>query len=40
VEQVEKNVRAAQLPTLSPHQMQEAKRIYEELIKEEVHHQW
>ena len=40
VEQVEKNVRAAQLPTLSPHQMQEAKRIYVEFIKGEVHHQW
>lgn len=39
-EQVEKNVRAAQLPPLSPHQMQEAKRIYEEFIKEEIHHQW
>lgn len=40
VDQVERNVRAAQLPPLSPHQMQEAARIYEKYIKEEVHHLW
>ncbi len=40
VDQVERNIRAAQLPPLSPHQMQEAARIYEKYIKEEVHHQW
>ena len=40
VDQVERNIRAAQLPPLSPHQMQEAVRIYEKYIKEEVHPQW
>ena len=40
VDQVERNIRAAQLPPLSPHQMQEAARIYEKFIKEEVHPQW
>ena len=40
VTQVEKNVRASRLPQLSPHQMQEAKRIYERYIKGEVHDQW
>ncbi|TDQ15254.1 aryl-alcohol dehydrogenase-like predicted oxidoreductase [Algoriphagus boseongensis] len=40
VEQVEKNIRASQLPPLSPHQMQEAVQVYEEFIKPEVHHQW
>lgn len=38
--QVEKNVRAAQLPPLSPHQMQEAVRIYEKYLKQEIHSQW
>ncbi|HSF56166.1 MAG TPA: aldo/keto reductase [Algoriphagus sp.] len=40
VEQVEQNVRAAQLPPLSSNQMQEAFRIYEKYIKEEVHYHW
>jgi aryl-alcohol dehydrogenase-like predicted oxidoreductase len=40
VEQVEKNVRAAKLPPLSPHQMQEARRIYGQFIEKEVHGQW
>lgn len=40
VDQVERNVRAAQLPNLSPHQMQEARMIYERFIKKEVHEQW
>lgn len=38
--QVERNIRAAQLPPLSPQQMQEAARIYEKHIKEAVHHLW
>jgi aryl-alcohol dehydrogenase-like predicted oxidoreductase len=38
--QVEKNIRASQLPPLSPHQMQEAVRIYEKYIKQEIHAQW
>jgi len=38
--QVERNIRAAQLPPLSPQQMQEAARIYEKHIKEVVHHLW
>lgn len=38
--QVEKNVRASNLPPLSPAQMQVAARVYEEYIKEEVHYQW
>ncbi|WP_026951182.1 aldo/keto reductase [Algoriphagus mannitolivorans] len=38
--QVEKNVRAAELPPLSQFQMQEAARVYEKYIKEEVHFQW
>lgn len=40
VDQVEKNIRASQLPPLSPHQMQEAVRIYEKYIKQEIHPQW
>jgi aryl-alcohol dehydrogenase-like predicted oxidoreductase len=40
VVQVEKNARAAQLPPLSPHQMQESVRIYEKYIKKEIHQQW
>lgn len=40
VEQVEQNVRASQLPPLSPAQMKEASRIYEKYIKSEVHCQW
>lgn len=40
LEQVAKNVQAAQLPALSSLQMQEALRIYEKYIKKEVHHQW
>jgi aryl-alcohol dehydrogenase-like predicted oxidoreductase len=40
MDQVERNVRAAQLPPLSPHQMQEAARIYEKFIKDEVHSKW
>lgn len=38
--QVERNIQAANLPPLSPSQMKEAVRIYEEFIKEEVHFQW
>lgn len=38
--QLNANVRASQLPPLSPHQMQEAARIYEQYIKPEVHHLW
>ena len=40
VDQVGKNIRASQLPPLSPYQMQEAVRIYEEHIKQEIHPQW
>jgi len=38
--QVEQNIRAGQLPPLSPSQMQEAVRIYEQHIKAEIHPQW
>ena len=38
--QVSQNIRAGQLPPLSPHQMQEATRIYEQYIKAEVHSLW
>lgn len=38
--QLNANVMASEFPTLSPHQMQEASRVYEKYIKEEVHHQW
>jgi aryl-alcohol dehydrogenase-like predicted oxidoreductase len=38
--QVEQNIRAGQLPPLSPNQMQEASRIYEQYIKAQVHTQW
>lgn len=38
--QVEKNIRASELPPLSQFQMQEAARVYEKYIKEEVHFQW
>ncbi len=40
VDQLNANIRASQLPALSPHQMQEAVRIYDQYIKSEVHHQW
>ena len=38
--QVDQNIRAGQLPPLSPNQMQEASRIYEQHIKAQVHGQW
>ena len=38
--QVDQNIRAGQLPPLSPNQMQEASRIYEQHIKAQVHAQW
>ena len=38
--QVDQNIRAGQLPPLSPNQMQEASRIYELHIKAQVHEQW
>jgi aryl-alcohol dehydrogenase-like predicted oxidoreductase len=38
--QVSQNIRAGQLPPLSPNQMQEATRIYEQYIKAEVHSLW
>ncbi len=40
MEQVEKNIVASELPTLTSVQIQEARRIYEKYIKEEVHHLW
>jgi aryl-alcohol dehydrogenase-like predicted oxidoreductase len=40
VDQLEANVRASDLPDLCDYQMQEAKRIYEKYMKEEIHHQW
>ena len=40
LEQVDQNIRAGQLPPLSPTQMQEASRIYEQHIKAQVHGQW
>lgn len=40
IEQVEQNIRAGQLPPLSPNQMQEASRVYEQYIKAEVHPLW
>jgi aryl-alcohol dehydrogenase-like predicted oxidoreductase len=40
VAQVSQNIRAGQLPPLSPNQMQEATRIYEQYIKAEVHSLW
>ncbi|MDF2157374.1 aldo/keto reductase [Algoriphagus sp. CAU 1675] len=40
VEQVSKNILAAQLPPLSPMLMEEVTRVYEKYIKEEIHHQW
>lgn len=38
--QVEDNVRAAELPPLSEAQMQEIARIYDSLIREQVHQRW
>ena len=38
--QVDQNIRAGQLPPLSPNQMQEAARIYDQYIKAQVHAQW
>jgi aryl-alcohol dehydrogenase-like predicted oxidoreductase len=40
MEQVEKNIRAGQLPPLSPNQMQEAVRIYDTYLKSLMHKQW
>ena len=40
IEQVEQNIRAGQLPPLSPHQMQEAVRIYDTYLRELIHPQW
>lgn len=38
--QVEDNVRAADLPPLSAAQMQEVTRIYDTLIRGQVHQRW
>ncbi len=38
--QVDQNIRSGQLPPLSPNQMQEAARIYDQYIKAQVHPQW
>jgi len=40
LDQVDQNIRAGQLPPLSPNQMQEASRIYGQYIKAQVHAQW
>ncbi|NDJ62815.1 MAG: aldo/keto reductase, partial [Chloroflexi bacterium] len=40
IDQVEDNVRAAELPPLTDAQMAEVQRIYDEYAREEVHHRW
>lgn len=40
LDQLNANIKASQLPPLSPLQMKEAVRIYDQYIKSEVHHQW
>jgi len=40
LDQIDQNIRAGQLPPLSPNQMQEASRIYGQYIKAQVHAQW
>ena len=40
VQQVQPNIQAADLPALTPEQMQGVQRIYEQYIKETVHDQW
>ena len=40
VEQVIKNIKAAELPDLTSIQLKEAERIYNEYVKTEVHHLW
>jgi aryl-alcohol dehydrogenase-like predicted oxidoreductase len=40
MDQVRKNITASELPPLTSVQMQEARRVYEKYIKEEVHHLW
>ena len=40
VEQVEENIRAADLPPLSAFQMEQVRTIYENSIKEQVHQLW
>ena len=40
VEQVIKNIKAAELADLTSVQLKEAERIYNEYVKTEVHHLW
>lgn len=40
VDQVEKNISASGLPSLTPDQMESASKVYEKYIKSEVHQQW
>jgi aryl-alcohol dehydrogenase-like predicted oxidoreductase len=40
LDQVGKNIRASELPPLTSDQMEEARRVYEKYIKEEVHPLW
>ena len=39
-DQAEDNVRAAELPPLTDAQMAEVQRIYDTMIREQVHHRW
>lgn len=39
-EQIIENVKAADLPPLTKHQMDEVERIYNTIIKPHVHHLW
>jgi aryl-alcohol dehydrogenase-like predicted oxidoreductase len=39
-QQVEDNVRAADLPPLTGEQMETIRRLYDERIREQVHHRW